>query len=63
MNISLAQLGPSTIAQIINLVFVLVIVALPFIILLMLLKWNRERKEKLDRIEAKLDALIVEKEK
>lgn len=54
MEIILTQPGPMLIAQVINLLLVIVLLALPFFIWARIVRWNRERNERLDRIASEL---------
>ena len=57
MNHLIAQTGPSIIGQILNLFFVILILARPFLVWDRIRKWNSERNDKLDRIGSELKAI------
>ena len=57
MNHLIAQVGPSITGQILNLFFVVFILAIPFLLWDRIRKWNSERNEKLDRIWSELKAI------
>ena len=57
MNHFIAQAGSSIIFEILNLLFVLLILIIPFILWDRIKKWNNERNEKLDKITAELRAI------
>jgi len=57
MNHFIAQVGPSIVGQLVNLLVLVLILAIPFILWDRIRKWNNERNQKLDQITTELKAI------